>query len=148
MMDRFSPWDRALLDKIREAATRMSVTTLSEEPQNEGKGVVTRTRFALGGSEVLHTEIRQLTVTRVFVDATPLGAVVLILEMMKRRISPARIMAYPAEKAGEYRYGAFEVAYGFLPGEVFNMGNVLQFPGEPRRLKLQQVQDLARLALP
>lgn len=143
----FSPWDRALLGRVRDAAQTMVVTPLTESTGRGGKGLVVRTRFTLGESSVTHTEIRELGVTRVLVDATPLGAVVLIMEMMKRRIAPGHLLAHPVEKSGEYRSGAFEVAYGFVIGSALG-GPFLQIPGESRRLKIPQLQELARLALP
>jgi hypothetical protein len=138
-----------LADRCRALAQEWAIEDETEQPLAENKGVMHRVRFGHHGESVVRTEVRTVMVTRVIVDAKPMGAVLIVLEVAKRNSGPSRLVALTGGRAGEYALGAIEAAWGALILEPTPGGPALgqRVPGSFRKLSLKEVISLAEAAL-
>lgn len=140
--------DPRLVAACQEYAHGFSLSDETEEKLPENRGLVRRMRVTRGEEAAIRTEIRSMLTDRVIVDVRPLGAVLILLEISKRRTVPRRLVVLTGDRAGEYTQGAIEAAWGavLMEGSRTNpMGE--RFPVEPRRLTLPQVIELAETVL-
>ncbi|MDE1819241.1 MAG: hypothetical protein KGJ23_02855 [Euryarchaeota archaeon] len=140
--------DPELIESCRAYAQGISLGTEHEEVLPGNKGVVRRIRVSHGEQSVIRTEVRSMLTERIFVDATPLGAVLLLLEIARRRDAPKLLVVRSGETAGEYAQGAIEIAWGavMLEGSGVSLwGGGL--PGDPRRLDMTELISLAETVL-
>lgn len=139
-----------LVERCRTYAGTLSMSDESQEELPNHKGSVHRIRFHRGEQHAIRTEIRSMLTTRVLVDLSPMGAVLILLETARQRSMPRRLVSLPGDHAGEYTEGAIEAAWGAVMLEGSASGNAflgMRFPGEPRRLSIQDVIGLAESAL-
>lgn len=147
-----NPWgpvlDPELVESCRAYAQGLSIGEESEEALPNHKAIVRRVRISRGDQTAIRTDVRTMLTERMFVDAKPLGAVLVLLEIAKRRSAPRRLVALTGDRAGEYADGAIEAAWGaiMLEGTPVNILG-LRFPGEPRRLNLNDLVALADTVL-
>lgn len=151
-MSFFNPIPPDLLARCRLYIQDASLSGESAENLPGQKGSVLRARVTRGEESCVRTELRSLYTTRIIVDAKPLGAVLIILEIGKRGTAPSRLVALTGDRAGEYSEGAIEAGWGAVMmepggggGSAASLG--VRFPNEPRRLHLNDVVSLAELVL-
>ncbi len=140
--------DPDLVEKCRAYAQMLSLGEETEEALANRKGIVRRVRISHGEQWAIRTDLRSMFSERMFVDAKPLGAVLVLLEIAKRQMSPRRLVVLTGDRAGEYADGAIEAAWGaiMLEGTAVNVLG-LRFPGEPRRLDMGDLIALAESVL-
>lgn len=138
-----------LADRCKEQAQTWAIEDDRQDALADQKGYVHRVRFSHDGDSVVRTEVRTAFVTRLIVEAKPMGAVLIVLEIAKRGSAPSRLVALTGGRAGEYALGAIEAAWGALVMESQPGGPALglKLTGGFRKLTVRQVCELAESAL-
>ena len=142
-MHRLVPIPPEVQARLQALGATLGLEPLSEGPVQGGKHIVERIRFRHGEESAIRTEIRGPYLTRVIADATPLGAALILLEVARRRSEPGRLVVHTGDRSGEYPQGAIEAAWGMIFGEKAGMV-LFEAKGDPHRLRLREVLDLAR----